>query len=205
MALEGLRLVSDLPTAKRLRFRHLNRSDDILLDRELNVPEVTGHLGGVLDRKKQRELFRWLFEDQQEEYGHTFWPIELNDTGKFVGLCGLVTVDEQDSTVLGALELGYRITPASRGNRYSIEASAACLQFAFEQKDCWWVVSRTIVQNIGSWSVMKAIGMRHDPRLDYVSKDGTQFIVHVMTLDDWKATGRKICQDILASPARAAG
>jgi RimJ/RimL family protein N-acetyltransferase len=162
----------------------------------LNVPEVTKHLG------EDPDLFRWLLEDQQGPYKHTFWPIELKGTGEFVGICGLVTVDEQDSTVLGATELGYRIKPVAQGNRYAIEASAACIKFAFERENVWWVVSRTILENSPSWSVMKAIGMRHDPRPDYVSNRKTPYIVHVMTLDEWETGGRDLCRSILTNPTQ---
>lgn len=90
-------------TTPRLRLRRLRASDQKIVEGELNTPEVTVHLGGV---GAQKGLFKWLLDDQQEEYGHTFWPIELKHSAEFLGICGLVTVDEQDSTVLGATELG---------------------------------------------------------------------------------------------------
>lgn len=180
-----------LPTARRLQFRELKPSDKRLLDRELNVPEVIKYLG------EDPKLFHWLLEEQQGPYGHTFWPIELTETGEFVGICGLVTVDEQDSTVVDSLELGYRLKPSAQGNGYAMEGAAACLRHAFEQEQVWRVVSRTTVENAPSWSVMKKIGMRHDPRLDYLSSHDVPFIVHVMTLDDWQGRGGATCREIL--------
>jgi RimJ/RimL family protein N-acetyltransferase len=184
-------------TTTRLCIRRLRRSDQATLESELNTPEVTEHLGGIVS---QKGLFQWLLEDQQKEYGHTFWPIEHKESGEFLGICGLVTVDEQDSTVLGAIEIGYRLKVGAQGNRYATEAAAACLEYAFEEEQVWRVVSRTIIENTGSWGVMKRIGMRHDPRLDYVSSDGTPFIVHVMTLRDWEREGREICRSLISDP-----
>ena len=187
-----------LPTAKRLRFRKLEPSDRRLLDRELNVPEVIKYLG------EDPKLFHWLLKEQQGPYGHTFWPIELKETGEFVGICGLVTVDEEDSTVLGATELGYRIKPSAKKKGYATEASVACLQHAFEHEEAWWVVSRTTIENVPSWSLMKKLGMRHDPRLDYSIGDKA-FVVHVMTSSEWRSKGRTRCREILSSVATRVG
>lgn len=174
----------------RLRLRKWRSADEATFADECNVPGVTDLLGGPLSDAKQKELFDWL-QEQQAEYNHTFWPVEAKDTGEFLGICGLVTVDEEDSTVLGATELGYRLKPAAQGNRYGTEAALACLRYAFETEECWRVVSRTTVENAGSWTIMKRIGMRHDTRLDYVSADGTPFIVHVMTHGEWGSLSAK--------------
>lgn len=171
----------------RLKLRRWRSADEATFARECNVPEVTQWLGGCLPDERQKELFDWL-QEQEAAYSHTFWPIEARGTGEFLGICGLVTVDEEDSTVLGATELGYRLKPEAQGKRYGTEAALACLRYAFEVEESWRVVSRTTVENAASWRIMKRIGMRHDTRLDYVSTDGTAFIVHVMTHSEWETT-----------------
>ena len=171
---------------KRLRLRDWKAADEATFAQEFNIPEVTKWLGGPLSDPEQKTLHDWLVSEQQEEYGHTFWPVEAKDSGEFLGICGLVIVDEEDSTVLGATELGYRFKLAAQGQGFGTEAAIACLRYAFEVQECWRVVSRTTIENTSSWALMKRISMRHDPRLDYASADGTAFIVHVMTISDWK-------------------
>jgi len=194
--------MATLFTSPRLRFRTYTAADEALLGSALNTPQVTKQLGGVLARAEQAKLFTWLSDEQANEYGHTFWPIELKKSGEFIGICGLVTVDEEDSTVLGATELGYRIKSDAQGKGYAKEAAARSLKYAFEIEKTWRVVSRTTIENGGSWGVMRAVGMRHDPRLDYISDDGTAFIVHVMTHGEWAKSGRQTCELILDSQGK---
>jgi hypothetical protein len=49
------------------------------------------------------------------------------------------------------------------------------------------VVSRTVKGNAPSWGLMKKLGMRADPRLDYLADDDPDepLIVHVASRRDW--------------------
>lgn len=171
----------------RLRLRTWNEHYGNLLNDHCNNDEVMRHLGGKLSPKKHREMVEWLVQ-QQTDYEITFWVMERKENDEFLGFCGLVLVDEPDSTVLGATELGYRLRSDRQTKGYATEAAIACLYHAFCKLKELRVVSRTIVQNEPSWGLMKKLGMRHDPRLDYTATDEIDpFIVYVVDYDDdWK-------------------
>jgi RimJ/RimL family protein N-acetyltransferase len=86
------------------------------------------------------------------------------------------------------MEIGWRLRSDAQGKGYAKEAANACLYHAFETLNSLRVVSRTVKGNAPSWGLMKKLGMRPDPRLDYLSKDDLDepLIVHVATYRDWK-------------------
>jgi RimJ/RimL family protein N-acetyltransferase len=181
----------------RLLLREWNAERGELLDRYCNTDEVLKHLGFRKPQKEHRKLVRWLTKDQQDWFGITFWALERRDdgaefSGEFLGFCGLVRADEPESTVLGCIEIGWRLRADAHRRGFAMEAATACLNYAFDELRALRVVSRTTVENEASWRLMKKLKMRHDPRLDYVSSDGEAMIVHVLTYEDWKAVGSKL-------------
>ncbi len=143
------------------------------------------HLGGPLSAAGTRKLVRWLHQ-QQSDYGTTFWFVERKSDDQFLGFCGVVRVDEDDSTVLGCLEIGWRFRNDCWGHGFAKEAAIASLHHAFTPKEAQLrIVSRTSLDNQASWGLMRRLGMKHDPRLDYVDKHGDPLIVHVLTYVDW--------------------
>lgn len=170
----------------RLRLRTWTEKYGALLNTHCNTDAVMEHLGGKMSAANHRKMFKWLVE-QQEDYGPTFWAMERKDDGEFLGFCGLVQVDEADSTVLGATEIGWRLREDAQGHGFATEAAIACLHYAFRELDGLRVVSRTIERNNPSLQVMKRLGMRHDPRIDYTPSDGGDpLVVYVTTYEDWK-------------------
>lgn len=169
---------------ERLRLRTWNAHYGKLLGHHCNTDEVMGHLGGKQSPSQHEEMVNWLIE-QQDDYGITFLAMERKGDDEFLGFCGLIRVDEADSTVLGATEIGWRLRSDAQRKGYAKEAAQACLRYAFTETDGLRVVSRTVAANVPSWGLMQKLGMHHDPRLDYLSGDGTAFIVYVATYDDW--------------------
>lgn len=171
---------------KRLRMRTWTPEYGRLLDHHCNNDEVLAHLGGRMTGKQHQDLVDWLIW-QQQTYGITFWVLERKRGGDFLGFCGLIIVDEEDSTVLGATEIGWRLRSDAQGKGYAKEAAIACLYHAFEDLNSLRVVSRTVKGNAPSWGLMKSLGMRSDPRLDYLSKDDPEepLIVYVASYRDW--------------------
>ena len=56
-----------------------------------------GAFGRSLRRRGHDELIdRLIWQD--ETFGATYWAMETREDGRFLGFCGLVTVDEDDST-----------------------------------------------------------------------------------------------------------
>jgi ribosomal-protein-alanine N-acetyltransferase len=188
---------------ERLRLREWDAHYARLLDQHCNNSEVLKHLEGrCLTPAEHRDLVKWL-KSQQRDYGITVWAVELKDNDDFLGFCGLVKADEPDSIVLGATEIGWRFRADQHRQGFATEAAAACMHYAFEVNgndsgfrnvcEGLRVVSRTTRANEPSWRLMRKLGMKYDPRLDYTpAKGGDPLIVHVMTYADWDLVKRRV-------------
>lgn len=77
-----------------------------------------------------------------------------NATGHLIGYCGLEEYTYQQQTIL---ELGYRLTPETRGNGYAIEASRAVLNYA-KQQGIERVLALTEPNNIPSQKILLKLG-----------------------------------------------
>lgn len=178
------RIADPLIVTRKLIIRKLRPSDRELINRHLNNAQVLRFLGGQsMSRREADDFFAWL-RVQQQRHGFTLWPVERKCDGEFMGLCGIVVIDEPDSGVFGNTEIGWRFRADIARNGAAEEAARACLNFAFRTVRTARVVSRTVQANVASWSLMERIGMRHDKRLDYVSVDLDRFIVYVRTASE---------------------
>lgn len=131
-----------------------------------DTPAVMQWLGGVFDhagRKKQRERV----EGCAARNGFCFWAMERKEDGALLGFCGLKRADAPGSTVTGAMEIGWRMREDAWGRGYAKEAATAALAAAFETFGADEVVALTVEGNTASWGLMKRLGMRRRPELDY--------------------------------------
>lgn len=179
-------------TTDRLILRGWGEGDDEAFGTHLNTPAVMRWLGGVLSPDRLAEATaryrRW-----EAERGYTFWIAERRGDAQWLGFCGLKHADTPGSPVLGELEIGWRFREDAWGHGYAGEAAAACLDYAFRDLPAPRVIAITVPGNRPSWTLMRRLGMRHLPELDYADtrfgSDLTPAIVHAVTREEW--AGRK--------------
>ena len=174
----------------RLRLRTWAEGDAEQLDRACNTLAVMRWLGGVQSHDQLIEDVEY-FQESQEEDGHTFWVMESKEAARFLGFCGFVLVPDEDSTVEGELEIGWRLRADEWRKGYAEEAARASLAYAFEKLEAKRVVSRTAAGNQASQGLMKKLGMRRCPELDYDPEDGSdRLLVYVIGQSARKSAAR---------------
>ena len=131
-----------------------------------NTPTVMRWLGGVLDAEGMAAT-RARVESCAAQHGHCFWVVERKEDGALLGFCGLKRADAPSSTVTGMPEIGWRLREDAWGKGYAREAAIASLALAFDRFGAEEVVALTIADNTASWGLMKRLGMRRRPDLDY--------------------------------------
>ena len=94
--------------------------------------------------------------------GPTFWVIERQCDKRFLGFCGVLHVDEEDSPVHGELEIGWRLREDCQANGYAFEAAGEAFRFAFEELNAPRVIARIALRNIASRSLATALRMKSD-------------------------------------------
>ncbi|MEM8727972.1 MAG: GNAT family N-acetyltransferase [Chlamydiota bacterium] len=111
---------------KRLNIRPFLETDLEDLYHLLSNPEVMKYYPSPLDKKGAEE---WLERNRkrQKEFGYSLWAIIRKQDRLFVGQCGLVVQDVEDTAMV---EIGYMIRNDLWRRGYASEAIDAVLAFA---------------------------------------------------------------------------
>ena len=78
------------------------------------------------DRSVTKQYLAWLFSAMRHGAYFT-WVIELRETGKVIGTCSFVNMDEEYKIA----EIGYGIGKSFWGNGYATEAVRAVMDYGF--------------------------------------------------------------------------
>ncbi|TCL73771.1 RimJ/RimL family protein N-acetyltransferase [Rhizobium sp. BK251] len=102
-----------------------------------------------------------------DETGLGLYALELKTTEEAIGFCGLTRTDLEPHLPDGTVEIGWRLAERFWGQGHVTEAAKALLIHAFDTLGLDEVVSFAVTTNVRSTSVMRRIGMRHDPVRDF--------------------------------------
>ena len=144
-------------TSNRLGFRKWNNEDIDDLYELCSDEKVMEHFPSVLS-KKECEDFLQRLQDHYEKNGHSYFAVEVLDTGENIGFIGLALQD-YESEFTPAVDVGYRLKTSAWGKGYATEGAERCLKHAFEDLNLDRVIATCVEQNIASEKVMKKIGM----------------------------------------------
>lgn len=128
-------------------------------------PKVGEWLGPARDRAES-DAFVDRVRAHQAEHGFGFWAVERRSDGRVIGMTGLWWVPPE-LAMPKAVEIGWRFHPEAWGQGYATEAAKAALAYGFETLELTEVIAFTARTNLASQSVMRRIGMRHDPARDF--------------------------------------
>jgi RimJ/RimL family protein N-acetyltransferase len=160
--------------------------------RHTNTPAVMRWLGGVLDEEAQAKM-RERLASYKNQHGHNFWMVERKRdgghlAGELLGFCGLKRAN-QDGAPIGDFEIGWRFREDAWGRGYAREAAEASMTAGFEKFGAPHVIALTVEGNAASWGLMRRLGMRRRPELDFESTDfepaGGTIIAYSITRDEW--------------------
>ncbi|MGZ5244580.1 MAG: GNAT family N-acetyltransferase [Bacteroidia bacterium] len=87
------------------------------------------------------------------------YALVLKETGKIVGMCGLLVQDVDEKK---ELEIGYHLLPQHWKNGYATEAATFCKSFAKENKLAESVISIIDPENINSQKVAERNGLKRE-------------------------------------------
>lgn len=127
--------------------------------------EVMEHFPGRMTRAES-DAFIDRISDRIEREGWGLWALESRATAAFVGFTGL-SVPGFEAHFTPAVEVGWRLSRSAWGHGYASEAASYALAYGFEVLGLDEIVSFTTTTNVRSQSVMRRIGMTHDPADDF--------------------------------------
>ena len=164
-------------TTRRLRLRTWRSGDAHAYQLRCNNDDVMQHLGGIMTPRQLKREVKWLIRHQERE-GISFWVMERKSDRAFLGFCGLIRVTETSSTVVGKIEIGWRVRSDMWRCGYAYEAAQAVLKYGrdhFAEP----IIACVAPGDVASQGLMRKLGMKRLPELDYVDlRDGVPLIVY---------------------------
>lgn len=127
--------------------------------------EVMATLGPLKTREETAGLIADLQARSARNGGYTYWPLVRREDQRVIGFCGLDRGYE--GSIVGELEIGWRIASDCWRRGYAAEAAQACLAWADTNFPGERVVAITARSNQASRGLMERLGMTHRPDMDF--------------------------------------
>lgn len=120
-------------------------------------PEVMRYFPATLGRE-QSDALAEQFAAELARDGMTFFAVEEQAMGRFIGVIGLRRLPGRLPIAPG-VEIGWRLAAEAWGRGYATEGARAALRWAFETLTLPEVLAYTAAGNAASRRVMEKIGM----------------------------------------------
>jgi len=121
---------------------------------------------GPDDPSKLKEIFTRVLarsRDMWARHGFGLWAVELRQSGRVIGHCGLQHLDGGEE-----VEVFYLLDKPYWNQGIATEATKAALRFGFDVAGLSRIVAIAIPENVGSLRVMEKAGLRHEgPAVHY--------------------------------------
>lgn len=164
---------------KRLILREYTQNDFEDLSAIIGNAETMKYYPQPYDERGVQRWLDWCINSYNEN-GFGLWAIELKESGKFIGDCG-ISLQKIDGEIVH--EIGYHINKNHWRKGYAKEACAAVKDWFFINTDFDCVYSYMNKENVPSSSTAKANGMRF---IKEYSDGEEDLFVYAVTRDEWK-------------------
>ena len=159
----------------RLTLRPFTEDDFAAHARLYADPEITRWLsdgpwlGPAARERSERAVRRFIAHWLDRGYG--VWAVEERTSARFLGQCGLNTIDEDEVEILWALE------QSAWGHGFATEAARAALAYAFDVVGLDRVVALARPENGPSRRIMDKLGMRWEKDVDAFGRPAVYYAV----------------------------
>lgn len=150
---------------ERLLLRQWKETDRNLFHKMNSDPAVMEFLPKLLSREESDAMIARI-KEHFEQYGFSWWALEIKETGEFIGFTGLA-VPKFESHFTPCVEVGWRLASRYWHKGYATEAAKAAVQFGFSEKGLKEILSFTVPANRPSIAVMERLGMTRNPNDDF--------------------------------------
>ena len=156
---------------ERLRLRLFTHDDLQIMFKLGTDPDVIKYADTPckdLAEAKQR-LEQGPLSDYQK-YGYGRFAVELKETGKVIGFCGIKYLPEIDLP-----EVGYRYLKEHWGKGIGTEAAQVCVEFARDDLKIQKLIALIVPENTGSIRVAEKLGMTKGALIHIYDIDAFQY------------------------------
>jgi len=155
----------------RLRLRLFTPDDLQVLFKLSTDPDVIRYADSpARDLEEARQRLQNGPLSDYKKYGYGRFAVELKETGKVIGFCGIKYLPEIELP-----EVGYRYFKEYWGRGIGTEAALACVDFARVDLKIGKLVALIMPENIGSIRVAEKLGMSKGPLIHIFGVDALQY------------------------------
>ncbi len=155
----------------RLRLRLFTHDDVQIMFRLNSDPDIIKYADTPAKdlQEAQQRLEEGPLSDY-EKYGYGRFAVELKETGKVIGFCGIKYLPE-----INLPEVGYRYLTQYWGQGIGTEAAKVCVDFARDDLKIKKLVALIMPENIASIKLVEKLGMKKGPSLHIFDVDAVQY------------------------------
>jgi RimJ/RimL family protein N-acetyltransferase len=143
----------------RLRLRQFSVKDAPFILKLLNEPSFIQNIGDkgarTLDDARRYILTGPLAS--YEKFGFGLWLVELKDSTRPIGMCGLLKRE-----ILDDVDIGYAFLPEFWSHGYAIESASAVLSYSTRQFGLKRVVAVVNPENESSIRLLQKMGFEYE-------------------------------------------
>lgn len=152
---------------ERLRLRGFRPDDLDALCQIFGDPEVMKYISGGKPRTREATeegLLRSIEGWRKRGFG--LWAVEEKATGRVVGYCGLIPLDDTPE-----IEVAYGLAKSAWGRAFAVEAARAALKFGFGELNLERIVAVVNPGNVASQRVLEKLGMKYTKNAHHYGAD----------------------------------
>ena len=157
---------------ERLRLRLFTLADVHIMFELNSDPEIIKYAEATpaRDLQEARQRLEQGPLADYEQYGYGRFAVELKETGKVIGFCGIKYLPEIDLP-----EVGYRYLKEYWGTGIGTEAARVCVDFARDDLKIKKLIALIMPENTGSIKVAEKLGMTKGPLIHVYDVDAFQY------------------------------
>jgi RimJ/RimL family protein N-acetyltransferase len=149
---------------ERLILRRFTPDDLDTLAELRSDPEVMRYIGDQPRAKVEQRLQYYI--SHYDPHGFGMWAVILKGTGRMIGWCGLIYLDETPE-----VEVGYGVAKPFWGQGLMTEAARASLRYGFEHAGLERIVAVAMPENTASRRIMEKLGMHYEKNVFHYGHD----------------------------------
>ncbi len=158
----------------RLRLRLPSPQDTGFVLELLTDPAFRANVGdrGVHDLDSAARYIEQGPGASYVQHGFCMNVVEHKETGRALGLCGLLRRDSHPD-----VEIGFAMLPAGRGQGYASEAAAAAMRLGLEHFGLKRIVAITAPDNRDSIRILERLGFRFERMVHYTADGESRLFI----------------------------
>lgn len=144
----------------------------------VNTPHWIKYIGDrqIKTVKDAKVYLRNVTLKSYTDFGFNFYKLQVKDTNKAIGICGLVKRNQLED-----VEIGFAMLPEYENKGFGFEASLAVLSLAKETFNLEKITAITLPTNISSIKLLEKLGLTFEKTIKPFD-DGEELWLFVKTL-----------------------